>query len=270
MPSRSHSRLLVLLLLALPLSAAAADTWEERPEWSELFAKAGVAGTIVVEDQRSGSTWVWNAPRARTRFVPASTFKIPHTLFALDAGVIRDEFQTIEWDGTRQSVPAWNADQSIRSAMRLSVVWVYQALARQLGLEKERSYLRRIGYGNADPGEAVDRFWLEGPLAISAEEQIAFLKRLYRNELPFAVEHQRLVKDLIVVEARPGWILRAKTGWTARLRPQIGWWVGWVEQPEGPVFFAINIDMPDGGADAPKREAIARAVLRSIKALPEN
>ena len=60
----------------------------------------------------------------------------------------------------------------------------------------------------------------------------------------------------------------AKTGWQGRVEPQIGWWVGWVERPEGPVFFALNIDMPAGGQDAPKRESIARAVLRSIKALP--
>lgn len=44
-------------------------------------------------------------------------------------------------------------------------------------------------------------FWVEGDLAISANEQIAFLKALYRNELPFRMEHQRLVKDVLVVEA---------------------------------------------------------------------
>ena len=38
-------------------------------------------------------------------------------------------------------------------------------------------------------------------LAIAAQEQIAFLRKLYHNELPFRVEHQRLVKDLMIVEA---------------------------------------------------------------------
>jgi len=36
----------------------------------------------------------------------------------------------------------------------------------------------------------------------------------------------------------------------------------------GLVILALNIDMPNRGADLPKREAIARAVLRSIGALP--
>lgn len=49
-------------------------------------------------------------------------------------------------------------------------------------------------------------FWVEGDLAISANEQISFLRHLYRNELPFPVEHQRLIKDVMVNEAGRDWI----------------------------------------------------------------
>lgn len=44
-------------------------------------------------------------------------------------------------------------------------------------------------------------FWVEGDLALSAHEQIRFLQRLYQNKLPFRIEHQRLVKDVMVIEA---------------------------------------------------------------------
>ncbi len=73
----------------------------------------------------------------------------------------------------------------------------------------------------------------------------------------------------MVVEANRKYILRAKTGWTGRTEKQIGWWIGWVELDDGPVFFALNIDMPGGSKDTPKREAISRAVLGSIGALPK-
>ena len=86
--------------------------------------------------------------------------------------------------------------------------------------------------------------------------------------MDIVVEHQRLVKDIMIVEAGRDWILRAKTGWQARSEPGLGWWVGWVERSDGPVFFALNIDMPNSGDDLPKREAITRAILRSIQALP--
>jgi beta-lactamase class D len=259
-------------LLAFGAGIASADTGQERRDWAQYFTEAGVAGTIVVLDERTtpASRWVHAAERAHTRYLPASTFKIPHALFALDAGVVRDEFQVFRWDGTRRDIESWNRDQDLRSSMRNSTVWVNQQFARAIGEQRERRYLQSVAYGNADPSGGIDRFWLEGSLRISAEEQVSFLRRLHRNELPFRVEHQRLVKDVMIVEAGREWILRAKTGWQARVQPQVGWWVGWVEWPEGPVFFAINIDMPNGAKDLPQREGIARGVLKSIGALPES
>jgi beta-lactamase class D len=260
----------LIVLLAPGVTAASSEAWTVRNDWPRHFAEAGVRGTLVVVDARTHPAlrWVHDESRARTRFIPASTFKIPHALIALDAGEVRDEFQVFRWDGTRRDIESWNRDQDLRSSMRNSVVWVYQHFARSIGEDGERRYLQKIGYGNVDPSGGVDRFWLDGKLAISAEEQVAFLQRLYRNELPFRVEHQRLVKDVLVVEAGRDWILRAKTGWQARPEPQVGWWVGWVEWPQGPVFFALNIDMPNAGDDLPKREVIVRAALRSIGALP--
>ena len=101
-------------------------------------------------------------------------------------------------------------------------------------------------------------------MAISAYEQVDFLRRLYRNTLPFKLADQRLCKDVMLVQAEGDWILRAKTGWVGRY----GWWVGWVEQPTGAVFFALNIDTPKRMDDLYKRQAIGKEVLRLLKALP--
>ena len=262
------SRIITLLLAVfalVPLSYAESKT---RPDWQKFFTEFNAKGTIVVLDERASirSTFVYDDARARQRYAPASTFKIPHALFALDTGAVRDEFQALRWDGTKRSYEAWNQDQDLRSSMRNSVVWVYQGIAKEVGESRARRYLKKTGYGNADPSGGVDGYWVDGNLRISAHEQISFLRHLYKNELPFRVEHQRLVKDIMVVEAGRDWILRAKTGWEGRM----GWWVGWVEWPSGPVFFALNIDTPNRTDDLHKREAIARAVLRSIEALPPN
>jgi beta-lactamase class D OXA-2 len=237
----------------------------ERSDWQKFFTEFDAKGTIVVMDERAGtkSLGVYDELRAQKGYLPASTFKIPHALFALDAGIIRDEFQIFQWDRIQRGYAAWNQDQDLRSSMRNSVVWVYQLIAKDIGESRARDYLSKTSYGNADPSGGVDGYWLDGNLKISAYEQISFLRRLYRNELPFRVEHQRLVKDIMIVEAGRDWILRAKTGWEG----QMGWWVGWVESPSGAVFFALNIDTPNRTADLEKREAISRAILRSIKAL---
>ena len=262
-------RLLGICIVATAFSpvCSAEKEQQERPEWARFFKEASAAGTIAVADERTDgeATGIYDEARSRKRYPPASTFKIPHALFALDAGAVRDEFQIFKWDGTVRNIESWNRDQDLRASMRNSVVWVYQRFAREIGTEKEGLYLRKINYGNADPSGA-DPFWVEGNLSISAEEQIAFLRRLYRNDLPFRVEHQRLVKDIMIVEAGRDWILRAKTGWSGT----VGWWVGWVEWPTGPVFFALNIDTPKRLDDLPKREAVVRAILRSIKALPSS
>lgn len=59
----------------------------------------------------------------------------------------------------------------------------------------------------------VDDHTVPATVFLRKHEQILFLVHLYRNELPFKIEHQRLVKDIMIVEAGRNWILRAKTGW---------------------------------------------------------
>jgi beta-lactamase class D len=257
--------LLLSALSPLLLSSALGRTPEPRPAWARFFQDADAQGTIVVLDERGATPWaaVHARERAGQRLSPASTFKIPHSLFALDAGVVRDEFQTFHWDGKHRSVPAWNADQDLRSAFRNSAVWVYEGFAREMGLAREQAYLHKIRYGNQSVAGPMP-FWVDGELAISAEEQIALLRALQRNELPFSIAHQRLVKDIMVVEAGRDWILRAKSGWSG----SVGWWIGWIEWPAGAVFFALNIDTPGRLADLPKRIEITRRVLNSIDALP--
>ena len=266
-PTMNRRDLLICTLSTGFVSVAhAAPAVQEKPEWSRFFTDAKAQGSIVVVDGRGNSeaTYVHNMARAQRRDSPASTFKIPHSLFALDAGLVRDEFQVIPWDGVRRTMRAWNGDQTLRSAMRNSTVWVYEQFARELGDAREAAYLQKLGYGNALT-EGDTPFWVKGALAISSFEQVAFLARLYRNALPFRVDHQRLVKDVMIHEAGPDWILRAKTG----LSGQIGWWVGWVEWPSGPVFFALNLDTPSMQAsDLAKRQSITRSILRTLGALP--
>ena len=267
-PGASFNCFLALGLAIITSACWASPQWIEKSELEAAFVEQNVTGSIVIADLRRDEHWVYNRPRAEQRFSPASTFKVPHALFALDAGLVGDEFQIIEWDGVERQLSVWNRDQDLRSSMRNSAVWVYQDFARALGDARERDYLESIDYGNADPGGGIDRFWLDGKLAISPFEQIDFLKRLYRNELPFDVAHQYLVKEIMIVEAGPRWILRAKTGWQASTDAHYGWWVGWIEYPDGPVFFATHIDMPNGGVDAPKRQTVTRSALQRLGLWP--
>ncbi|WP_425428389.1 class D beta-lactamase [Agarilytica rhodophyticola] len=261
-------KLLILFLITMANMGFAQGKPEEQLEWAKVFDKYNAKGTILVVDKRSSlqEVKVFNSERANKRFAPASTFKVPHTLFALDAGLVKDEFQIFPWDGVKRSFKLHNQDQNLRSAMRYSALWVYEIFAKQLGEEKAKNYLKKIDYGNMDPRTDTGVYWIDGKLAISAYEQIDFLKKLYRNTLPFQKQHLLLLKDLMIVEAGSNWILRAKTGWQG----SYGWWVGWVEWPSGPVFFALNIDTPNKMKDLYKRQAIVKDILLAINALPTN
>ena len=69
------------------------STTGARPDWKLFFSDQAVDGTIVIADERSGEMLAYDVERAQKRFMPASTFKVPHALFALDAGAVRDEFR---------------------------------------------------------------------------------------------------------------------------------------------------------------------------------
>ena len=131
-----------------------------------------------------------------TRLLPASTFKIPHALAALDAGVLSGPDEMMKYDGSALSLAAWRRDHTLASAMRDSVVWYFQRVAERLGAAREGEYLKKFDYGNADPTSGLTTFWLGGSLQISPEEQLRFMRRLYADDLPASPAALRTVPSV--------------------------------------------------------------------------
>lgn len=258
----------LLLLLWLPLTQAA-EPWTPQPDWAQDFQAQGVNGTLLVYDEGADRHLVFDAARAATAYAPASTFKIFNALTALETGAVKDEHETLRWDGKKRWVADWNRDHDLASGMQASVVWYYQAIARRIGQARMQQWVDAVGYGNRDISGGIDRFWLgQGGLRISAAQQIAFLRRLADGDLPFSSRSQEIVRRLIVVERGDGHVLHAKTGWKhVDGETDLGWYVGWLERGGRRWFFALNIDLA-GPQDAPKRAPLAKAVLRRIGALP--
>ncbi|MBU7585209.1 MAG: class D beta-lactamase [Nostoc sp. TH1S01] len=229
------------------------------------FKELGIEGSILIYDQNNKKFYQHNASRNSTAFLPASTFKILNSLISLETGVIKDEIAVLTWDGIVREFPTWNRDTNMRQAYKDSTVWFYQVLARRVGHERMQQFINQVGYGNRQIGtpEQIDKFWLSGPLQITPKQQIEFLQRLYRRELPFSQRTFDLVQDIMIFEKTPNYSLQAKTGWATSIKPNIGWFVGYLEQNNNVYFFATNIDMKDA-TDVPKRIEITR---RSFKAL---
>lgn len=254
----------LLILAALFTTSVQALEFKSSPAVAGIFAAAKVKGTFVLYDVSAATFTGVEAERAATRYYPASTFKIPNSLIGLASGAVSSVDEVLPYGGQPQFIKSWEQDMGLREAIKISNLAVYKELARRIGLARMQAGVRALGYGNGEVGTRVDTFWLDGPLQISAVEQARFLAALAQGQLPFPAEAQASVREITELEKGPGWTLYGKTGWNTRYTPGLGWWVGWVEQGGKVYSFALNIDMPNGMADAPKRVAVGKASLKAL------
>lgn len=242
----------------------------------------------MLRDNNHEAVHYYNKERCLQRFSPASTFKIFNSLVGLETAIAPDEQLVIKWDSVVRSNPEWNKDMTMREAFKLSNVGYYQELARRIGPEYMQHYLDTANYGNKQMGGAIDQFWLNDTLQISADEQVGFVKRLYFNELPFSERTQRIVRSMMLQEETPGYRLSYKTGWSMQPEKQILWVVGYVEKIEHvvedknsmnksnirmyPYFFAENFEVPAGDTTkewARIRLDIMKDILNDFGVLPK-
>src|SRR5687768_2519450 len=115
--SMTLSEIVPMLLIVLSVHAATPS--------GETFVLLDGAGKFTID----------NADRARQRFTPCSTFKIPSSVIGLDTAVIPDEWFEIQYDPKRDGPQheAWSRDFDLRSALRESAVWYFRELARRVG-----------------------------------------------------------------------------------------------------------------------------------------
>ena len=255
-------RCMALLLLPVSILSHAAE-WKESAQLAQLFKKEGVAGTFIVHDVSADTYTVLDRKRAQTRYIPASTYKIPNSLIGLSTGAVANVDEVLPYGGKPTRRPEWAKDMSLREAIKISNVPIYQELARRIGMVRMREGLRKLNYGNMDPGTVVDNFWLDGPLKISALEQTVFLDKLAQDQLPFPKSAMAAVREITREEGAAE--LHAKTGWgsTPKEPADIGWWVGWVRKDGKLYTFALNIDIPDDETGA-KRVPLGKASLHAL------
>lgn len=247
---------LAALLFPLSLMVRAEDA-----ELAKLFASRGITGTVVIQSLDGKKTFIHDDRRAHRRLSPASTFKIPNTLIAIDEKAIADG-ELFKWDGQPKEFPDWNRDHTLESAFKTSCIWCYQEIARRIGAKIYADMLHRCGYGELTRPFDTTNFWLDGALKISAVEQVEFLKQVYLHTLPFSAKAYDTLRKIMVTEETLTYSLRTKTGWSTRILPQTGWYVGYVEKPGAVWLFAMNIELRND-KDLALRQQITREALRT-------
>lgn len=256
-----------LLALLLIIAAAGVLTGANKSSIKELRADhlfEDLEGTLILKNLRNQNMYIYNAKRSKERFTPESTFKVPNALIGLETGAVEDEYDVKRWDGTVREIEAWNKDHTLGSGMRHSVIWYYQAMARDIGAETMQAYVNKMQYGNQDISGGIDSFWLDSSLRISAQEQMAFMEQLVKEELPFDKQTLKTVKRIMIDDEQDDYVIRGKTG--TRLSDMgLGWYVGYVETKRGVWLFAANVD--DSGS---KAKQIVLDCLKEMRIIPKH
>jgi beta-lactamase class D len=182
---------------------------------------------------------------------PWSTFKIPNSLIALDSGLVRDTEVTLTFDSKSFPIQKWwpeiwyKEPLSLRYAFKYSALPIYQTIAQKIGAESMSNYMKEFNYGNQDISSGIDSFWLNESIKISAIEQVNFLQRYYKEQLPVSKAALSKLKSIMLVDSTDEYKLYAKTGAGGIEKDKyLGWYVGFVENSRGVYYFALNIDGP--------------------------
>jgi beta-lactamase class D len=243
--------------------------------FQKYFDSLSVSGSTTIFDYKNKKWMYSDSTDAFKQSLPASTFKILHSLIALETKVLKDENEVIKWDGINKDffgakMDIWNKDTDLKTAYKNSTVWFYVEIAKRLGKKKYKKYLKKCTYGNLNFTEHGTDFWNYGDYGISPKEQIEFLIKLNENKLPFSPTTLDKVKQIMISEQNEKFTFRDKTGWTKKNGIDIGWWVGYVQTMDNIYFFATRLTKPvdDKNPNFSKaRKEITKQILNEIKAI---
>jgi beta-lactamase class D len=264
--------LLAIAALSQGAAAQAGQGCKPAAKATAAFEQDGVQGTFVLMNTRTGQRLCHNPKRAETGLLPASTYKIPNALIALESGVASGADFPLAWNQKRNPrqpwwPQAWAGDQTLQTALPNSVVWYFQELARRINPQRMQAYVDRFDYGNRNITGGIDQFWLTGGLRISALQQVDFLDRFYSRTLGVSDRATDVVKKAIILEKEEGYTLSGKTGMAgfgeASMKVKTGWLVGYLETSDNTYIYAMNMDV-DQGHGPELRMKITKAIMQDL------
>lgn len=216
-------------------------------DFQHYFDELNLKGSTTIYNLNDNS-WVYtDSLDANRETLPASTFKIMNSLIILEEKAVNDENTIIQWDGKERDfygykMASWNKDTNLRSAFKNSTIWFYVEMTKDINRKKYKRYLKKSEYGNQVLSEKGIDFWNYGGFGVTPKNQIEFLVKLYKNELPFSKRTLEKVKEVMVSKKNEDYIFRDKTGWAKKDGIDIGWWIGYLQTIDNVYFFATRVE----------------------------
>lgn len=269
----------LVLLLLTPLMSFADACKTIKPINIDPYAAAiGTRKiTFLAVDYKNNNCWAINEAGLTQRHSPYSTFKIPHTLIALETGAVKSVDERIEWDQTKHPAKpfwpeTWKQSHTLATAFKHSAVWYYQDLVPRIDPKQYKKWLAKFHYGNQTFTPGSDNFWLNNELQISPVEQVGFIACLLKNRCGVNAGTFSAFESAAVQETKNEFSLYAKTG-AGSIDPNSkedafgGWYVGYVKGEGGkPVAaFALYIEAESFAALKDLRKDMSLVLLADLK-----
>jgi len=277
-----------LFLMLSVLASCTQNNVTEDDSLKQYFDAAGVTGTFGMFDNGQGHFTIYNLKRFRdSAYLPAATFDIIQSLVGIQTGVVNNDstllidsalFAGVD-SGIRPDSALMKASHlptdsesclspmmSLGAAFHHSCTKAFQGLSRRIGKDTLKKWIDSLSYGNKDISSAVDTFWLDNHLTITADEQLGLMKKLYFDQLPFFARSQKVVRQMMLREGNSNYQLSYKTGTGIRKDGHtLTWITGWIEENKHLYFFVLNLDTTDAGKDLKdKGLGIARQILQKM------
>ena len=215
------------------------------------------------------------------RYTPASTFKLAIALMGYDAGILQDAHAPV-WD-YQPSYPDWGGDDWRKPVdpthwIKYSVFWYSQQIGEKLAWRACSNTRPRLATATrmcraTRKNNGTQGAWHVSSLRVSPLEQLDFLRRLARRQLPVKPQAYDMAEILFDagVDA-DGWKIHGKTGTGSPgsfgdydREHAYGWYVGWARKNGRELVFARLIQ--DEKAARPNAGMRARATAGRVAGL---
>src|ERR1700741_148124 len=173
----------------------------------KYYDSVHLEGMFVLYNAETKKYIAYNPSLLQQSTTPASTFNIITSLIAIEEHILDDENSILKWNGIVSKNPESNKDKSLDVAFRRNIDWFFWELRKKIG-SKMRHWLDTLHYGNYPiTGEmdsirineqGKDTFLVVSPsIRITPQQQLAFMERLYKNDLPFSKRSIGIIKKLM-------------------------------------------------------------------------
>jgi beta-lactamase class D len=262
------------LIVTVLFAACSTNNVTVDDSFQKYFDSAGVKGCFALFDNGQGRFTIYNLPRYRdSAYKPGETFDIVESLVAIQTGALNDESSHIydsasfrEDSTIFASISSGRLPRTLRQCFQADSgygVMGFLRISNLIGQDTLKKWVDSLHYGKRDAGKNI-----LVSLAITPDQQLGLMKKLYFGQLPFFKRPQEIVRGMMSVESNSNYKLYYKTanqGNTADGKA-LGWVVGWIEENRHPYFFVVNLDM-----DGPIRQdigliglGIAKKILRQM------